>query len=70
MVEDGVDFDGACASGDLAPIREWLTRNIWRDGRSKDPAEIVLAACGEPFSAHYFCEYLREKFSAIYRLKA
>lgn len=70
MVEDGVDFDGACASGDLAPIREWLTRNIWRYGRSKDPAEIVLAACGEPFSAHYFCKYLREKFSAIYRLKA
>ena len=34
------------------------------------PAEIVLAACGEPFSAHYFCEYLRDKFSAIYRLKA
>ena len=69
MIADGVDFDGACASGNLAPIRAWLTHNIWRYGRSKDPAELIQGACGEPFSAHYFCDYLREKFSSIYRLK-
>ena len=70
MIADGVDFDGACAAGDLAPIRAWLSHNIWRHGRSKDPAELIQAACGEPFSAHYFCDYLKEKFSAIYRLRA
>ena len=69
MIADGVDFDGACAAGNLEPIRSWLTRNIWRYGRSKDPAELIQGACGEPFSAHYFCAYLRDKFSAIYRLK-
>ena len=69
MITDGVDFDGACAAGNLEPIRAWLTRNIWRYGRSKDPAELIQGACGEPFSAHYFCDYLRDKFSAIYRLK-
>ncbi|RVU97269.1 carboxypeptidase M32 [Coriobacteriales bacterium OH1046] len=70
MVEDGVDFDGACGSGDLAPIRAWLGHAIWRHGRSKDSAELIQGACGEPFSAHYFCDYLREKFSSLYRLKA
>ncbi len=70
MIADGVDFDGACAAGDLAPIRAWLCRNIWRHGRAKDPAELIAGACGEPFSARYFCDYLRDKFTAIYRLKA
>lgn len=70
MIEDGVDFDGACADGELAPIRAWLGRTIWCHGRSKDPAELIQSACGKPFSAHYFCDYLREKFSSIYRLKA
>ncbi len=68
MIAQGMDFDGVCASGDLAPIREWLCQNIWRWGRSKDSGELIEAACGEPFSARYYTDYLVEKFSALYRL--
>lgn len=68
MVRDGIDFDAACASGDLAPIRAWLRDNIWRWGRSKDSGELIEAACGEPFSPAYYTDYLTEKFSALYRL--
>ena len=70
MVRGGVDFDGACAAGDLAPIRAWLADNIWRHGRTKDSPELIQDACGEPFSAKYFTDYLTEKFSAIYGLGA
>ena len=68
MVRGGMDFDAVCASGDLAPIRTWLRDNIWRWGRAKDSGELIEAACGEPFSAKYYTDYLAEKFSAIYRL--
>ena len=68
MVAGGMDFEGVCSSGDLAPVREWLRSNIWRWGRSKDTDELVRAACGEPFDAKHYTDYLTQKFSAIYEL--
>ena len=70
MVRDGVDFDGACAAGDLAPIRAWLGEKIWQWGRSKDSGELIEGACGEPFSPTYYTDYLTAKFSKIYGLGA
>ena len=70
MVADGVDFDGACATGDLAPIRAWLGERIWRWGRAKDSGELISEACGELFSPTYYTDYLTEKFTALYRLRA
>lgn len=68
MVREGMDFDGVCASGDLSPIHGWLRDRIWRFGRSRDTNELILDACGEPFSPVYFTDYLTEKFSALYGL--
>ena len=68
MVAGGMDFEGVCASGDLTPVREWLRSNIWRWGRSKDTDELVRTACGEPFDAKHYTDYLTQKFSAIYEL--
>ena len=68
MVRGGMDFDAVCASGDLAPIRTWLRDNIWHWGRAKDSGELIEAACGEPFSAKYYTDYLTQKFSSLYRL--
>ena len=68
MVTGGMDFEGVCASGDLAPVREWLRSNIWRWGRSKDTDELVRAACDGPFDAKHYTDYLTQKFSAIYEL--
>ena len=68
MVRGGVDFEGACAAGDLAPVRAWLRDNIWHWGRAKDSGELIEAACGEPFSATYYTDYLTTKFSSLYRL--
>ncbi len=50
-------------------IEAWVRdEELWRFGRSKDPAQIVEDACGEPFDARHYCDYLVEKFSAIYGL--
>lgn len=68
MIREGMNFDAVCASGDLRPIRTWLCDRIWRFGRSRDMNELVLDACGEPFSPTYFTDYLTEKFSALYGL--
>ncbi len=68
MVRDGMDFDGVCASGNLMPIHEWLRDRIWRYGRSRDTNELILDACGEPFSPTYYTDYLTQKFTALYGL--
>ena len=68
MERQGIDTKAAMASGDLSPLTDWLEENIFKYGRSKDPKWLVEHACGEPFDAKYFCDYLTEKFSAIYDL--
>ncbi len=68
MERDGVDLAGACASGDLAAVRAWLKEKIWRWVRGKDAPELILGACGAPFDATFYCDYLSDKFSALYGL--
>lgn len=68
MVEEGMDFPGVLASGDLAPVRAWLASRIWRWGRAKEPADLMCEACGTPFDASHYTRYLSEKFSSIYGL--
>ena len=69
MIEEGMDWQGLLAAGDLAPIRAWLGERIWRHGRTKDSQELIKEACGEPFSVSYYADYLHEKFSALYMLR-
>ena len=69
MKEEGINFEENLASGNLSEIRTWLSDRIWQYGRSKDPKELIEIACGEAFSAHYFCEYLEEKFNKLYNLQ-
>lgn len=69
MIEEGMDWQGLLAKGDLAPIRAWLRERVWRYGRSKEPADIIKDACGEPFDPRYYADYLTQKFSALYNLR-
>ena len=68
MERDGVDLDAICASGDLAPVSAWLREKIWRHGRAKDAQELIEGACGAPFDAAFYCDYLVNKFSEPYSL--
>lgn len=68
MEADGVELLGACAAGDLAPVRAWLREKIWRWGAGKDAPELIQNACGAPFDATFYCDYLQQKFSELYNL--
>ena len=37
-------------------------------GRGKDAGELVEAACGAPFDATFYCDYLAKKFGELYQL--
>ena len=63
-----VDVDAAEAAGDLRPINAWLRERIWRHGSAKDPAELIEAACGAPFDASHYVDYLVNKYQAVYGL--
>ena len=55
------------ASGDFVWENE-LHDNIWTWGSAKDAPELVRNACGAPFDATFYCDYLASKFSELYNL--
>ncbi|KGY12678.1 peptidase M32 [Vibrio tubiashii] len=57
-----VDVEGAIASGDLSPIFNWLSENIWSKGSLLTTGELVSQATGETLNAKYFQEHLRSRY--------
>lgn len=68
MIDEGMDWSAILASGNLEPIRTWLRERVWQYGRSKDPADIIKDACGEPFTPRHYANYLTHKFAQLYSL--
>ncbi len=58
------------AQGQLLPLREWLKEKIHWVGRSESADEIVRRVTGETLNAQYFSQYLWNKYTPIYDLKA
>lgn len=68
MLKSLPNYDALLAGGNIAPIREWLTKNIHQYGALKKPIEILNDVTGEPLNASHLIKYLTEKFSDVYRL--
>ncbi|WP_019413937.1 carboxypeptidase M32 [Paenisporosarcina sp. TG20] len=68
MLKDLPNFDELCATGELEPIKNWLTDKVHRHGSMKKPLEILLDATGEGLNATYLVSYLEEKYGRIYQL--
>jgi carboxypeptidase Taq len=62
------DVDELIREGRLGPIREWMTENVQRHGQYYPADELVRQATGEPLTADYFVDYVREKYGALYDL--
>jgi carboxypeptidase Taq len=60
------DVDAQIAAGDYAPLRAWLTQNIYRHGRKFTAPEIVQRATGAPLSIAPYLGYLETKYGALY----
>lgn len=68
MLKDIEDFDARLENGDLLPIKEWLTENIHQYGATKKPLELLQNATGEGLNVQYLIDYLKQKYTEIYRL--
>jgi carboxypeptidase Taq len=47
--------------GNLAKIRQWLTKKIYCHGAVYPPAELLQKVCGETLNAKHFIKYLKNK---------
>jgi len=63
-----LDFDGLVKKGDFAAITAWKKDKIHRHGSIYTPRDLVDKIAGEQLNADYYCDYLKEKFGALYSI--
>jgi carboxypeptidase Taq len=59
------EWEEKVQKGDLAFIREWLTKNVHKWGRIYNLEELAKRITGKPFSERAYCAYLKKKYSEI-----
>ncbi|WP_284640045.1 carboxypeptidase M32 [Paenibacillus silviterrae] len=67
-MEKSLNIDALVEEGNLIPIKEWLTEQIYRYGKAQTPNEIVKRVTGEELNPDYLVEYLKKKYADIYKL--
>ena len=60
------ELDAQLARGHVAPLREWLTEQVYRHGATYFPDELIERATGAPLSPEPFLSYLRNKYGPLY----
>jgi len=68
MLKDIPNFDELLAEGDITPIKQWLSEHIHQYGKLKKPLELLHDITGEGLNVQYLIDYLKEKYSDIYKL--
>lgn len=61
-----IDVDNALRERNFSFISEWLKTHIHHYGAYKDADDILMEVSGEPFNPHYYIQYLKDKYSALY----
>ncbi len=62
-----LDFEQVTSMDNLKEINLWLKEKVHKFGQTKTPDEILNESTGESFNAKYFVEYLKDKFTKIYK---
>ncbi|SBS31713.1 Thermostable carboxypeptidase 1 [Marinomonas spartinae] len=57
-----IDFDAVIQSGDLSPIFQWLSDNIWSQASLYTTDELVKRATGETLNAAHFRKHLEGRY--------
>ncbi|ALQ49843.1 carboxypeptidase Taq [Nitrosomonas ureae] len=68
LLSEQPDTEMNIATGNFAPIKDWLNEKIHRQGRLYTPQELVQRVTGEALSPDHFIDYLTTKYSEIYQL--
>ena len=56
------DLDGRMATGDLAPVFDWLRENIWQQGSRWSTTELVTRATGGPLDAGHYRRHIETRY--------
>ncbi|KIL34771.1 peptidase M32 [Cohnella kolymensis] len=62
-------LDEQVAAGELQPLKQWLTEQVYQYGKMLEPKEIIEKISGQPLQSSYLCDYLEDKYKDIYRLE-
>ena len=68
MNEQIGDINKLMATGQFEKIHNWLSQNIYCHGSLYSSNELIEKACGKPLASSDYIDYLREKFSEVYKL--
>ncbi len=61
------DLNAQLSRGELTPLREWLTANLYRHGSKYYPSELVKMITGKGIDPQPYLNYLNRKYRAIYQ---
>jgi carboxypeptidase Taq len=59
-------LDTKIAAGNLAPLRDWLGKNIHRHDQLYTPAQLVKRVTGKPLGVDAFARHIRGKVKELY----
>lgn len=62
------NLDDLVANGRFDVINDWLKEHIFRHGAIYTTTELIERATGKPLEATHYLDYLRNKFSEVYKI--
>jgi carboxypeptidase Taq len=63
------ELEAQLERGEYAPLRQWLTEQIYQHGRTYTPHELLERVTGGGLNPAPYLEYLSGKYTALYGLK-
>lgn len=61
------DLEEQITKGEFTNFLQWLRKNIHIHGKLYTARDLVMKATGEPLKSQYFMDYLKKKYSEIYK---
>ncbi len=68
QMEKDIDIWGPVAKGDLSAVTAWLKEKVHKYGCLLEPGDVVKNACGGEFDPKHYTEYLKKKYTELYKL--
>jgi carboxypeptidase Taq len=66
--KDILNLEKEISSGNFKNLREWFRKNIHIHGKFYSASELVKKVTGEKLNNKYFINYIKNKYSEIYKL--
>ena len=68
QMKQELDIESILKEDNLEKINHWLKEKVHKFAGSKTPKEILVDITGEEFNPKYYIEYLKDKYSKIYKI--